>query len=156
MNNPSLDMERLKALDQQLAESVVQCKRHNILVHVESINSKQSVAFCSVAQRRRGLFWRERPSHYLAWQAEMALAPLRRHGITPLIAVQDKRLARNGPSADKKPLHDPADPFGWRYALSLSGGPMLKGTGTGVTPRPIGRIRKAPDAYRVEHGTAAT
>ncbi len=161
MNNPSLDMERVKALDQQLAESVIQCKRHNIFVHVDSINSKQTVAFCSVDQLRRGLFWRERPSHYLSWQAEVALAPLRRYGITPLITVQYKRsggedtppvgttssssmerkkVNPNRSGADKTRVHDPADPFGWRHALSLSGGPILKSTGTRVTAKSIGRL----------------
>ena len=136
-------MEPVKTLDQQLADNAANCDRYNIIVRVDRVNSKRNVAFCSVEQRHRGLFRRDRPSHYLAWQAEMALAPLRHNGITPLITVQEKSLGNpnsspvratppsfmsrvrglwNRPGASKSRVPVPVDPFGWRMAMNGCGG----------------------------------
>ena len=135
-------MKPAKDLDQQLAENAVECNRQNIRVRIDRINSKHNVAYCSVAQLHRGLFRRSRPFPYLVHQAERALAPLRAHGITPMIAVQqramqdpiDPAVHTVHPFLIGRALHlwnrlgapmsrssNTADPFGWRQALSGSG-----------------------------------
>ncbi|MBZ0206628.1 MAG: hypothetical protein K8H89_09905 [Flavobacteriales bacterium] len=140
--------ERATALGKLLAKNAAQCKHANIVVRVDRINADQSVAFCSVEQLHRGLFRRDRSTDHLVWQAERALAPLRGHGLTPLINVQHRSL-RNA-STPATPTASPSlmdwirdlwgklgrpmsregfspapvaqDPFGWRRAMIASGG----------------------------------
>lgn len=144
MNTTPSKSECALAPGQHLAENASVCVRNNIVVRVDRINSKQSVAFCSVEQRHRGPFRRSRSTSYLLRNAEKALAPLRGLGITPLITVQHRSLknlstptVRAGSPSFMDWIRDlwgrsgspmsregfslmpvAIDPFGWRQAMN--------------------------------------
>lgn len=128
-----------------LSRNAESCVRKNIRVHVENINSGQTVAMCTAEQRAFGLFKRELHPSDLVQEAERALAPLRGVGITPLIVVRHTLLHNSTGNGDgvktfplpgfwgrighrlraymykaRVPRTQTMDPFGWRRAMSGS------------------------------------
>lgn len=75
------------ASDRHLKANASECARRNILIRIDTVNADRSIAFCSIVQRRRGLFRRSYSQGELVWRAEQALAPLNGLGLLPLITV---------------------------------------------------------------------
>jgi|GEM_PF-1695874 len=154
MTTATTSTHHVQARDRHLSENEAECIKHNIIVHVDSINADQSVAFCSVEQRHAGLFRRTLTVHELIWRAEQALAPLIGAGIVPLVTVRHKSLLNAGaaqPHQGQRSLMDRIsellkwlglpmwregfgtvalvnDPFGWRRAMTASNRKCSKAT----------------------------
>ena len=148
MTRTPSNTQRAKVLGNHLAENAADCRRNNVLVRVDEINTAQSVAFCSVEQLHHGFLRRNVPVARLLWKAEQALAPLTGLGIVPMISVRHKSLLNQSkpPARKMSPslmdwirdlwerLGSPwsregfsvlpvtHDPFGWRKAMHGSGG----------------------------------
>lgn len=86
------DTNKRAQLDRHLRENEAECIKHNIIVHVDKINSDHSVAFCTVEQRLKGFFRVELSVPELIWRAEQALAPLNAMGIMPLLTIRHRSL----------------------------------------------------------------
>lgn len=133
------------ARDEHLRANEKDCIKRNIIVHVDSMNKTRTVAYCSVGQRKTGLFHRNYEVSELAWRAHQALTPLIVDGITPLVTPRSSSPlnATVAPSAPLYarfmdacselqrwlgyPVHKkfsnnaPAqDPFGWHQAMMAS------------------------------------
>jgi hypothetical protein len=93
--------ERTEAIHRHLALNAAACIRHNIIVHVDSINASQTVAICSVEQRNKGLLRRTYSVQELIWRTEQALAPLTGLGVVPLINVRHEELLNTSPTATR-------------------------------------------------------
>jgi hypothetical protein len=74
--------------DGHLRANEKECIKRNIIVHVDSINKTKNVAYCSVGQRKTGLFHRTYEVSELVWRAHHALTPLIDGGITPLVTAR--------------------------------------------------------------------
>ena len=126
-------------IQRHLRENASECLKHNVRVHVERIDLKKRVAFCTVQQLHVGALRRYRSNDELVWRAEQALSPLLDLGISPLITVrQPGKAAPTAKALDHRqwsfaailhllgwplvhksftPLPTVRDPFGWRQAL---------------------------------------
>lgn len=143
MTNEVNNSERTKVLCRHLSSNERECISSNIAVRVDRINKHHSIAFCSVEQRRSGLFQRKCSVHELIQRAEQALAPMVGMGIVPLITVRHASLSNCTSATDRarrsfmdrikdlwhywsgqRPAHArlsvipiTTDPFGWRSAM---------------------------------------
>src|SRR5688572_9008324 len=143
MINEAPNVQRARALHRHLSENESDLIRRNIVVRVDSINTGQNVALCTVEQRITGLLRRTYSPPELVWRAEQALAPLIGLGIMPLITVRHPALQNAKGTAQRatgRSLMDwvpnvwswlgyplaprgfgavrlDHDPFGWRGAM---------------------------------------
>jgi len=149
MRKAPTNVERAQALHRHLSDNESDCIKRNIIVNVTSINAAQSVAYCSVEQRKSGVFRRALPVAELLWRAEQALAPLIGLGIVPLLTVRHRSLSNTLILRRRESTRSPMDwipdlltwlgyplsregfsvvpvvhdPFGWRRAMHSSDRP---------------------------------